>query len=162
MKEIKPIKRTSYLQPLSREHHDGLLFVWKIREGLNNNIDFERLRKYVAWFWKNHMRPHFFQEENILVPRLATEHPLSAKLKSDHNEIRELMISIDREAELYDIKDLANFVERHIRWEEREFFQYLEQTLSEQELKNVFSDLEKHPVSCHEEWPDEFWIRKSA
>ena len=33
-KEIKPIKRSKQLAPLSREHHDGLMYVWKIREVL--------------------------------------------------------------------------------------------------------------------------------
>lgn len=162
MKDIKPIKRTPHLQPLSREHHDGLLFVWKIKQGISNNTELDRLRKYVGWFWRSHMRPHFFQEENILAKRLPAGHLLSAKLKTDHNEIRELMISIDREAELYDLKDLANLVEVHIRWEEREFFEYLEHLLTEEELEIIFKELEKHPVNCTEEWPDEFWIRKSA
>lgn len=67
------------------------------------------------------------------------------------------MISIDREVDRYDLKDLANLIEAHIRWEEREFFQYLEKHLSTQELKTIFEELEKHPVSCNEEWTDEFW-----
>ena len=36
MEEIKPLKRSKELAPLSREHHDGLLFAWKIKQGLAN------------------------------------------------------------------------------------------------------------------------------
>ncbi|OSZ77059.1 hypothetical protein CAP36_11585 [Chitinophagaceae bacterium IBVUCB2] len=162
MNEIKPLKRSLQLQPLSREHHDGLLFVWKIRQGLTNNTDIEKLRQFVGWFWENHMRPHFFQEEKILMPWLPDLHPLASKLKSDHNEIRELVISIDKEVDQYDLKDLANLVEVHIRWEEREFFQFLESTLSVKELDKVSEELNQHPVTCQNEWKDEFWVQKKS
>lgn len=160
MNEIKPLKRSLQLQPLSREHHDGLLFVWKIKQGLNNNTELERLRKYVGWFWSNHMRPHFFQEEAIIDKYLPLLNTLAKKIKADHNEIRELVISIDKEINRYDLADIAKLVEAHIRYEEREFFQYLESSLSVQELDEISQYLEIHPVACDEEWPDEFWVRK--
>ncbi|MEO5946621.1 MAG: hypothetical protein ABIP79_07360, partial [Chitinophagaceae bacterium] len=58
--ETKPIKRSKQLTPLSREHHDGLLFAWKIRQGLENETPLEQLRKYTMWFWQQHIKPHFF------------------------------------------------------------------------------------------------------
>ncbi len=156
MKDILPIKRSIQLQPLSQEHHDGLLFVWKIRQVLHNNTPIDKLQEYVRWFWKNHIRPHFFQEEKFLLPCLPVNHPLGKKLKDDHTEIRELMLSIDREVERPDLISLANFIELHIRWEEREFFQYLESNLSAAELEDISKKLNDHPVSCKVEWKDEF------
>ena len=44
--EAKPIKRSKQLSPLSREHHDGLLFAWKIRQGFENGTPLEEMRKY--------------------------------------------------------------------------------------------------------------------
>ena len=35
-----PIKRSEYLKPLSRDHHQGLLLCWKIRTGLKKGIVF--------------------------------------------------------------------------------------------------------------------------
>ena len=32
MEIIKPLKRSTHLKPLSRDHHDGLLLCWKIRK----------------------------------------------------------------------------------------------------------------------------------
>ena len=159
MSEAKPLKRSIQLQPLSREHHDGLLFVWKIRQGLHNDAGMDKLQKYVRWFWKYHIRPHFFQEEKILLSYLPANHPLGQKLKDDHKEILELMLSIDREVERQDLISLANFIESHIRWEEREFFQYLESNLSPAELEDVSKNLNDHPVSCEVEWKDEFWVK---
>jgi hemerythrin-like domain-containing protein len=160
MNEIKPIKRSSQLQPLSREHHDGLLFVWKIRQGLENRINTERLKEYAGWYWRHHIKPHFFQEEKVLIPLMPAEHPLSAQLKKEHDYIRELILNIDNEADRHDFIRLANLLEMHIRFEEREFFQYLEQHLTEAQLSDIFEKLEQHPVSCNEEWKDEFWIKK--
>lgn len=156
MNETKPIVRSMELQALSREHSDGLLFIDKIRQGLYDHISLDKLQQYVRWFWKNHIRPHFFQEEKILLSYMPADHPLVKKLKDDHAEIRELMISIDRDLERYDLIGLANCIEQHIRWEEEEFFQYLESNLSAAELKNIYEELNNHPVSCEVEWSDGF------
>ena len=39
----KPIKRHKALQPLSRDHHHGLLLSWKIRAGFSKNIEPNRI-----------------------------------------------------------------------------------------------------------------------
>lgn len=41
----QPIKRHPSLQPLSREHHYGLLLSWKIREGFKREVPPERIKK---------------------------------------------------------------------------------------------------------------------
>jgi hypothetical protein len=38
------------LAPLSREHHDGLLFAWKIKQGLANGTSIETLCNYTRGF----------------------------------------------------------------------------------------------------------------
>ena len=57
--EHKPQKRHKALQPLSREHHHGLLLSWKIRAGFSENIGPKRIKVYADWFFKNHLIPHF-------------------------------------------------------------------------------------------------------
>src|SRR5262245_61641594 len=136
MNDIKPIKRCPALQPLSREHHEGLLFVWKIRQGLKNGTDTERLADFVRWYWRNHIRPHFFQEEKILMP-LLPGNPLVIKMKDEHDQIRELVIDIDKNPARHDLQRIADLVDRHIRFEERELFQCLEESVSENEWSSV-------------------------
>ena len=70
--EYKPIKRSKELAPLSREHHEGLLFAWKIKQGLKNETETKLIAEYVQWFWKNHLQEHFTEEEQILAPYLQT------------------------------------------------------------------------------------------
>ena len=157
-----PIKRSLQLQSLSKEHHDGLLFVWKIKQGLNNHISMERLRRYTSWYWRQHMTPHFYQEEKILLPLIPQAYHLGVRLKNEHEEMLDLLVAVDRESDSHDLIALINLVEKHIRWEERGFYQYLEQNLSLNELEEVRDKLEKHPITCSEEWPDDFWVKKAS
>ena len=160
MNEVKPIERSPQLQPLSREHHDGLLFVWKIKQGLENRTSPERLKEYTGWYWRNHIKPHFFQEEKVLVPFMPKGHSMAVQLNREHDYIRELILSIDQEPDRHDFIRLSNLLETHIRFEEREFFLYLEQHLSQEQLIEISEKLEQHPVFCKEEWKDEFWVKK--
>ncbi len=157
--EIKPIKRSKQLAPLSREHHDGLLFAWKIRQGLNNGTSFSKLREYTVWFWKNHIKPHFFQEEKILLPYMPSAHPLAEQLKNEHAQIRELILHLDKEADKQSFTILCDLLDKHIRFEERQLFGYLESSLTAEQLDEIYPQLEAHPQSCGT-YNDEFWLRK--
>jgi hemerythrin-like domain-containing protein len=158
MNEVKPIKRSVELQPLSREHHDGLLFIWKLRQGLDNNTPIETLKSFTAWYWKNHIKQHFYHEEKLLLPFFNPVDPLALRMKEEHDYIRELILAIGREPVRHDFVQLCNLIETHIRFEEREFFSYLELNLSHQELKDVFHQLEEKPITSENEWKEEFWI----
>jgi len=157
--EIKPIKRSSQLAPLSREHHDGLLFAWKIKQGLDNKTPLDKLRKYSLWYWQQHIKPHFFQEEKILMPYMPANHPMAKQLKEEHDQIRELILSLDAEADERDFTILADLLNKHIRFEERQLFAFLEEILTPEKLDKVFQQLEEHPLTCGE-WNDEFWVKK--
>jgi len=159
MEEVKPIKRSKQLTPLSHEHHDGLLFVWKLRQGLQHNASINKMREYAVWYWHNHIKPHFYQEEKILLPYMPADHPMANRLKKEHENIRELMLNLDKEADYTTFNLLADLINDHIRFEERELFNYLEQILSIEQLDSIFKELGEHPVSC-DEWKDEFWVKQ--
>ena len=53
------MKRHTSLQPLSRDHHNGLMFCFRLNRGLEKNIDETRLKNYVDWFYANHIKEHF-------------------------------------------------------------------------------------------------------
>lgn len=158
---LKPIKRSKQLAALSREHHDGLLFAWKLRQGLNNLTDMAILRRFCNWYFENHITPHFFQEEEILLKFLPSDHKLANQLMTEHNDIRDLLISIDRAPDISIIRMLADFIDRHIRFEERVLFCYLEEKLSPQQLDLIRTQLESQPV-CSDEWKEVFWTKKNC
>jgi len=159
MEEIKPLKRSKELAPLSREHHDGLLFAWKIKQGLANGTPIETLRNYTRWFWTNHIKPHFKDEEKVLVTFLPADNPLVLQMFKEHAQIRDLIISLDKEANAGSLQLLAEFINNHIRFEERELFAYAEQTLTPEQLNKIYKEL-PNELQCDTKWKDEFWVNK--
>lgn len=159
MEETKPIKRSKELAPLSREHHDGLLFIWKINQGLANDAPVEVMRNYARWFWVNHIKPHFKDEEKVLVQFLPADNPLVMQMIKEHLEIRDLILSLDREPDKGALKILVDFLNKHIRFEERQLFAYAEETLTKEQLALIYQQLADEPL-CDTEWKDEFWVKK--
>lgn len=149
--------RSQQLAPLSREHEEGMAFVNRIRQGLKmKDLSLQRLRSYTCWYWKNHIRPHFFQEEKILMPFLPNHLDLGMKMKEDHGFIRDVVISLDHDSDRTLFEALCALITTHIAFEEKQVFAYLEQQLSESELNTILAQLNDHPVGS-EEWPDKFW-----
>ena len=158
-KEIKPIKRSRQLTPLSKDHHEGLLFAWKIKQGLKNGADIKLISEYVQWFWKNHLQEHFMEEEQILAPHLPPDNNLLNQMMDEHKEI-EAMIHIDENIpDQALLENLAQPIDDHIRFEERQLFPYAENVIPEKELNLVYEQLSKEPVQC-EKWEREFWTKK--
>lgn len=159
MNETKPIKRSKELAPLSREHHDGLLFAWKIKQGLENGTPVETLCNYTRWFWANHIKPHFNDEEKVLVSHLPADNLLVQQMIKEHQQIRDLILSLDQHPDKATLQLLAAFISNHIRFEERVLFAYAEETLTTEQLNNIYQQLADEPV-CDIDWKDEFWVRK--
>jgi hemerythrin-like domain-containing protein len=158
-KEIKPIKRSKQLTPLSKDHHDGLLFAWKIKQGLKNGADIKLIAEYVQWFWKNHLQEHFREEEQILAPHLPADNELLKRMIDEHQEI-EAMVHINESIpDETLLGNLAQAIDDHIRFEERELFSYAEKIIPEKELNLIYEQLSKELVQC-EKWEREFWIKK--
>ena len=159
MEEIKPLKRSKELAPLSREHHDGLLFAWKIKQGLANGTPIETLVNYTRWFWSNHIKPHFKDEEKVLMKFLPADNPLVQQMLKEHSQIRDLVISLDKEPDVNSLQLLAEFINNHIRFEERQLFVYAEQALTPGQLNEIFKEVSDE-LHCDTEWKDDFWVKK--
>ncbi|MEZ5034966.1 MAG: hemerythrin domain-containing protein [Chitinophagaceae bacterium] len=159
-KENKPIKRSAQLAPLSREHHEGLLFGWKIKQGLAFEIPIATLQAFVQWSWQNHFRPHFESEEKILIPLLPEKHPMVLRMQKEHEQIRVLVVALMEKADAAALQSLGDLIKDHIRFEERALFPEAENILSEDQLDQVLTALENQPSPEHTAWTNEFWIKK--
>jgi hemerythrin-like domain-containing protein len=150
----KPIKRHPAIQPLSREHHQGLLLVFKIRKGLEMEIAPNRIGKYIAWFYQHYLTAHFEAEEKHLFPLLKDDHPMIKKVLEEHEQIRAMIEKADwTETSLYNFKNLLN---NHIRFEERELFNHIQEVCSEPQLEAVNKQLEE--VDFCLTYQDQFWV----
>lgn len=158
-KELKPIERSKQLTPLSKDHHEGLLFAWKIRQGLKNGADLKLIAEYVQWFWRNHLEEHFREEEQILAPHLPAESELLMQMMEEHQEIEAMVRINENIPDESLLAGLAKAVDDHIRFEERVLFPYAEKILPEKELNLIYEQLPKEKAEC-EMWDSEFWVKK--
>lgn len=147
------------MAPLSREHHDGLLFVWKLRRGMVNGTDLQILAAFCSWYLKNHLHEHFDSEETLLLPYLEEEDEHRLNLLKEHEEIRKIIKSLDEQPAIDKVVQLGNLLEKHIRFEERTLFPYLEKILFPAQLQHVYEHLTDEPA-CSVEWKPEFWLNK--
>ncbi len=158
------MKRNEHLKSLSRDHHYGLLLGWKIRQGIRLHAGPGIMKQYVAYFAANSLFPHFEQEEQDVLVFLPSGDPQKQRILTDHQQIRtmvsEVLASEGPEAQqLRELADLADRLDAHIRLEEREFFPYLEQTLSPQILARAGEAIRTGHTDYVETFEHEFWER---
>ncbi|MEO6830871.1 MAG: hemerythrin domain-containing protein [Chitinophagaceae bacterium] len=160
--EDKPIKRDPNIVLLSREHHFGLLFGWKLRQGLKFGIEPERMKGYIMYFWGDNLREHFATEERLLFQDKSDD--MVAEGLKQHKGIQYLVEEIKQSEQptVAQMNELADLVSDHIRFEERELFPHLEEKFSDVELINIGRILEElHRTPLKDDYPDEFWLKKS-
>lgn len=158
MKEQTPIKRHAAMISLSKDHHFGLLLVWKIRQGLAKKIETERISNYVLYFFEMDLEQHFKEEEELLFPCLPVDDPLRLKAVDQHQAINKLIAAIranKNDGSL--LIQMADQLESHIRFEERELFNHIQSTLSEIELEKLAEKLSTDSKSMDDKWEDAFW-----
>lgn len=151
----KPIKRHKALQPLSREHHHGLLLSWKIREGLKQKVAPERIKKYTDWFWENHLQQHFEFEEEHIFPILSINDKMVKRAKKEHRRLKRLFTSKDRI--MINLSLIEEELVRHIRFEERVLFNEIQKVANKDQLAMVAAS--HQVVETGEGWADEFWVK---
>lgn len=152
----EPIKRHPHIVPLSKQHHDALLFCWKIRKGIKDGISSDRLAKYSFWFWENHLVPHFKDEEKWLFSN--ADDVLVKQALDEHIVLMRLFTSMTDENTLPNFDEVANLLDNHVRFEERVLFPHLEKNMSESELEIVGNALHKH-AACANDYSDQFWLK---
>ncbi len=153
MEKTKPMKRHPGLQPLSRDHHNGLLLCWKLRMGFAKEIPPQRIAKYSRWFYEVHLRPHFLLEEEHVFPVLGGGHDLVKKAIAQHRQLERLFSKEEIGEE--DLKSIEQILQEHIRLEERELFGEVQKIASSEELEKIAEI--HHEEDFTENTEDEFW-----
>jgi hypothetical protein len=156
----QPIKRHPQLVKLSRDHHFGLLLVWKIRQGLRKAIDEKRIAAYIVYCYHLELAPHFAQEEDYLLTHLPADDALRLRTEDDHIRIRRAieLLNAAEEIKHQQLEAFASLLEKHIRFEERELFIALEALLDEAALKEI-GDALNTSTKQEDTWQDVFWLR---
>lgn len=148
-----PIKRHDALKNLSREHHDGLIFALRLQKGVAKKAELIKMEAYATWFWNHHLILHFDMEEKHLFPKFGNDQELIQKAKQQHRELKSLF---EMESKTYeDFKAIYDLLQKHIRLEERELFNLIQEQMNEKQLAE-FQVIHDSQQVC-ENWPDKFW-----
>lgn len=148
----KPLKRHKALQPLSREHHQGLLLSWKIRAGFSKGVAPERMKVYADWFFENHLKSHFQMEEEHIFNILDTNNELVQRALADHKRLESLFAEEDAATALSHIEEE---LDKHIRFEERVLFPEIQKNATEAQLELI--EKIHHEADFVDKLDDEFW-----
>lgn len=160
--KAKPLKRHPALVPLSRDHHFGLLLCWKIRMGLKTGIEPERIASYTLYFHNDHLLPHFKAEEECVFVLVDEKNEKRKKAESQHRRLGRLAQKLVDEPEKLKITlgQIEEELDLHIRFEERDFFPYIQEQQDEEGLELLRIKLEEIHEEVPEVWEDKFWEKK--
>ena len=156
------MKRNINLQPLSRDHHHGLLLGWKIRQGLKRMARPELISEYVQYFSDKALMPHFREEEEFVLCFLADDDPYKERTLNEHSEIRTAISNLsETDGQIAALLlELAETLDSHIRFEERELFPYMERKLSAEQLQELGTLISGDHQPFVEDFHSEFWVAK--
>jgi len=151
------MKRHESIVLLSRDHHFGLLFCWKIRQGVKKGVATERIQPYIHHFWESHLQQHFQEEETLLFSKVNDA--LSHQAVEEHRAIEQLVsiIHTSKGITTEALTTIADKVDNHIRFEERVLFPHLENVLTTTQLEVISNHLQQHHVAVEDNFSDEFW-----
>lgn len=157
----QPLKRSKALMPLSREHHFDLLLAWKIRQGLANGTSLRRIAAYIRHIDDKLIKRHFRDEEELLFLPLVPDDRLCERAIHEHAAISQMIEETGRPAvESHQLfSRLADAIESHVRFEERELFAHLETAISRERLQELEKIMAKTHGEFRDNWEDAFWER---
>lgn len=119
------MRRTALLIEFSREHHASLKLVRHLRALGTAAPPASLLEELAAQ--AGELQRHFAAEEALLLPRLnaagPTQQALATRLLAEHRDLRALLAAPPQPATL---AALAELLEAHVRFEERQLFPAVE------------------------------------
>jgi hemerythrin-like domain-containing protein len=140
--------RDANLIPLSRQHQHALALCVRIdRASPVPEAELSSWQAEIALHFLSEIRIHFAAEERVLFPAARSFQelvPLLDELLIDHAALREFFARA--EAHNMSASELSAFAQRmsaHIRKEERQLFERLQQLLNEDELSRLGKHLDE-------------------
>lgn len=116
------MKRSPILIELSREHHTALVLALRIARA-NDPAAQALLLAAVPAIFRDELEPHFQDEEQGILPQLATagELALVGRTLEEHRQMRDLVAKISA-GDLLSLKPFGAMLKTHVQFEERELF----------------------------------------
>src|SRR3954462_83579 len=129
--------RDKNLIPLSHQHQHALALCVRIDRAALNAGAVKEFAAEIVEIWERELRFHFEAEEKVLFPaamRVEGLSELAEELIAEHRGIEAMAKgALDGEA----LKEFAKVLSRHVRKEERQLFERLQQQLTAEQLKEL-------------------------
>jgi hemerythrin-like domain-containing protein len=154
------MKRNVHLQPLSRQHHNGLLAVLLLNKGVAKNADVVAMQTFINHFFTSDLDEHFTLEEKYLVPVMQQYPALkehAGRIIDEHALLHQLQIDISTLPTVENINAFADLLEQHIRFEERHAFPASEKYFAEEDFNQLGTFLSHHDDKNCMSYPVKFW-----
>jgi hemerythrin-like domain-containing protein len=155
------MKREKQLQPLSHQHHNGLMAALLLKKGVEKQADTTVMDDFIVSVWNDELRNHFIKEEVYLHPHVLQIPSLMEKyelMKAEHHQIRHLIDAIrSGDSNVARITDFYTLLEKHIRFEERELFPFIEQNIQPEQLNELGRNLQVLESKACSDYPVKFW-----
>jgi hemerythrin-like domain-containing protein len=132
------MKRHKSLAVLSSDHHKGLNMVKLLKSAVGLPIsEISNIYKKFKEFFETELTEHFSEEEAFLVPPLGNI-DLIKRMCEEHKAMKEMFNKLSTSEHIgSSLAELGKLLENHIRFEERELFGMIENTLTEEELLGI-------------------------
>lgn len=156
---MPPIKRMIELQPLSRQHHNGLLFCFFIEKGIKKHADKILMKDFCMYFWENDLQ-HHFEIEEINLAKFSSYDLLRegiSRMLDEHLYIRKFFQNPEVLIEYSIFDQLQLLIDKHIRFEERELFPLIQSTISPDEMQELGVAFENELNNNCAQYPIKFW-----
>jgi len=144
--------RDPSLIPLSHQHHNALALCVLTERSLRNDRSSEnvaRLARRAADRYDIELTNHFAIEEQILFPSVETHLgtlPLIGELVAQHRQIELLIGQIRTSPSVALLEGFCALLSKHIRLEENELFQEIQQRLPREELERLGKEIDVQVV----------------
>lgn len=141
------MKRHQALFSLSHDHHEALVAARRLRRGADTADPNAAIIAFLRFFAASAV-PHFREEEELLFPHVAgseAARELVVQALLEHQRLHagaaQLRGLVARGSDSRDIagpmRDIANLLKAHVRFEERQLFPLIEELLSEEALSTL-------------------------
>ena len=138
--------RDSSLIQLSRQHHNALALCVRLERALQGAaVDLGAWQLEVHQHYANEVQFHFAAEEKVLFPAARRFPELAAlveELSGEHERLRKYFVHAEQGTmNPGELKAFAKLLSGHIRKEERQLFEAMQQRMRQEELKSLGDDL---------------------
>jgi hemerythrin-like domain-containing protein len=142
--------RDRNLIPLSRQHQHALALCVRIDRAMPiGDADLASWQAEIAQIFQSEISIHFAAEEGVLFPAAGKFDeliPLVEELLADHTVLRENFARAQTEGRTMSAAELSAFGQRlstHIRKEERQLFERLQELMNQEDLAAVGQHLDE-------------------